>query len=128
MNGYRDPNGELEGHSWTGIPELKRSYQDLGPLKFWSWIAGALAMTGLGTWLSIRLDYPDAYGHPCHGRACILHNIWFSPALLRTHHWDEVLLFLLLITLPAALVMGACLSLIRVLRGKPFSLLSNDQE
>jgi len=69
--------------SWTGIPELKQSYRQLGAAKFLSLMAGVLAWIALLTWLSVKVDWPDAYGFHCSGRGCLFDDLWHSPALLQ---------------------------------------------
>lgn len=118
--------------TWPGtrddIRELAASERKLGPLKFSLVTAGGAGFIGLFAWLAVRLDYPDSYGHPCDGRGCLFHDIRYSTALLRTHHWDEVLLFIFLWLLPATMVAAGIYALLRKLRTTKLSLYSDPTE
>ena len=108
--------------------DLRDSERQLGPLKFTAIMLATLGVIGLFAWLATRLDFPNAYGHPCNGRGCLIHDIWYSPLLLRTHHWDEVMLFLFFWTLPASAVAAGIYALVRKLRGTKLSLYSDETE
>ncbi len=57
-------------------------------------LAGITGWIGLEVWLDERLGWPDRYSHPCHlVRGCWIHDLWFSPALLRHGGALEMLLF-----------------------------------
>lgn len=91
--------------SWTGIPELKESYRKLGPRLFWGIVVGLLAWLAIGMWLSLSLDWPDAYGFHCHGRGCWIDDLWHSPSLLAAGHRSamEIGLFIWEWSLPAVI-------------------------
>ncbi|MCA1653238.1 MAG: hypothetical protein ABR588_03975 [Sphingomicrobium sp.] len=116
-------------------PQMRDSYRQLadserklGPVKFTALMAGTLAFIGVFVWLPVRLDYPDSYGHPCHGRGCLFHDIYCSPVLLHAHRWDEISLFVLLWILPATLVAVGFIVLARKLRGTKLSFYADDAE
>ena len=102
--------------SWTGIPELKESYHKLGAARFLTMMAGVLGWIGLGAWLSITTPgWPDAYGSTCHGRGCLLDDLWYSPGLL-SGSWHEWALFAWLWSMPT-LVAGTLVYALLMRRG-----------
>ena len=44
--------------SFTGIPEMKEGYGQLGARKFWLLMIGLLAWIGIATWLMISAVWP----------------------------------------------------------------------
>lgn len=86
--------------SFTGIPELREAYRQLGAVRFWLIMLGLLTYIGVGAWLSISLHYPLAYGSTCHSK-CMIENYWFSPQLLRHGGLMDYALFAWLWSMPA---------------------------
>lgn len=86
--------------SWTGIPELKQSYRTLGARRFWAMTTSVLAYIGIGVWLSMTVNgWPEKYGSSCHGRGCLIDELWYSPGLLNGG-WAEWMLFAWLWSMP----------------------------
>ncbi len=92
--------------SWLANTSIARSYRTLGPLGFWSLIAAALFWIAAGIKLTMDLKWPDAYGFHCHGRGCLIVEIWRSPVLIAPghRHLEEIGLFAWLWALPAAIL------------------------
>lgn len=85
------------------MPELKASYRVLGAARFWLLMLAVLAWIVLGTWLTISLDYPRAFGSTCH-RKCMFENYWFSTELIKHGSIRTYALFAWLWLMPAAVV------------------------
>ncbi len=101
--------------SITGIPELKESYRKLGALRFSLILLGTCAWIAIGAWLAISLNWPDSYGFHCHGRGCLIEDIWNSRALIKQGHGSamEWGMFLWLWSIPAAAVAALLYSFVK---------------
>jgi len=107
--------------------QMRESERKLGPVKFTAMMAGLFSWIGVFVWLAMRVNYPEAYGHPCNGRGCFFHDLWFSPLLLRTHHWDELMLFLWYWSMPVFVAGILIRTKFRKLRGMKFSFYADDE-
>lgn len=86
-----------------GFAELASAYRQLGPLRF-SLIAGGTLAAILAVAipliiLSEKVGWPEAYGFSCR-RKCLALHMWHSPKLLDGGSRDEVLLFLVIWSIP----------------------------
>jgi hypothetical protein len=83
--------------------DLGTAYRQLGPLRFSLIVGGTLAailaFTMAYVILSERVGWPEAYGISC-SRKCAGLIIWHSPKLLENGAADEVLLFLVIWSIP----------------------------
>lgn len=91
--------------SWTGIPELKEGYRQLGPARFWALMVAILAWIGVGAWLTVTANWPGTCDHEGRRTIGFLKQLGCSPDLL-TGGPREWALFLWLWSMPA-LVIGA---------------------
>lgn len=86
---------------------LAAAYRELGPLRFAVFAGGTLAailvLTSAYVALSERVGWPEAYGFSC-SRKCAGAVIWHSSKLLETGVADEVLLFLVIWSIPLSAV------------------------
>ncbi|MCU0949333.1 MAG: hypothetical protein MUF47_13985 [Porphyrobacter sp.] len=83
--------------------DLASAYRQLGPVRF-SLIAGGTLAAIVAVAiplivLSERLGWPEAYGFSCR-RKCLALYMWQSPKLLDGGSRDEVLLFLVIWSIP----------------------------
>jgi len=110
--------------SWFSDSNTAKTYRKLGPVKFFGIMFGILAWVVIGTWLSISLDWPDAYGFHCSGRGCMFEDLWYSPRLIEAGHHSlmEIGLFVWEWTLPAIFLGFLVWALVRILRKKRFKL------
>lgn len=82
--------------SWTGIPELREGYRQLGALRFWLIIVGVLLYIAAFAWLGVNAAWPP----DCHPRARQTFMLfWCSPTLLHGG-WVELTLFAVIWALP----------------------------
>lgn len=94
--------------------ELVAAYRQLGPVRF-SLIAGGTLAAILAVAiplivLSERVGWPEAYGFSCR-RKCLALHMWYSPKLLEGGSADELLLFLVIWSIPL-LTAGAVITVL----------------
>lgn len=100
--------------------DLAAAYRELGPLRFSLIAGGTLAAIIVFTLayvaLSERVGWPEAYGFSC-SRKCAGPVIWHSPKLLENGSAAEVLLFLVIWSIPlSAVAIAVPMLLIRWLK------------
>jgi len=117
--------------SITGIPELRGGYRQLGPARFWTWMAITLAViagfVGLTLWLKNAVGWPESYGFRCHGKGCWIDDLWHSPALLRNGGKYELGLFALIWSMPTFLFGCLIYALVKKRRRNPILSLDSSE-
>ncbi len=68
--------------SITGIPELKDSYRQLGPLRFWSLMSGLLIWIVGGASLMMSATWPGHCDHQGRKIVGMIKQLYCSPDLL----------------------------------------------
>lgn len=87
----------------TGIPELKESYRQLGPMKFTAMTAGTLGYIALWVWLEMTANWPGQCDHEGRKLWGLVKELGCSADLLAggPREWG---LFAMLWSLPAVVV------------------------
>ncbi len=102
------------------MSNLRRTIDLYRHLGWWRSIVFTLAIAlpvfgfvALGTWLSMRIGWPGAYGFSCHGRGCLYKDMYYSFRLLRHHTPDEIGLFAWIWSLPVLTILACAFVVLR---------------
>ncbi len=87
--------------------ELGQHRKALGTARTWAMVIGTILFILLWAasevWLSNRIGWPESYGFACHGRGCLLQDLYHSPLLLNGGNAYELGLFAILWALPGCI-------------------------
>lgn len=113
--------------SFTGIPELKQSYRQLGPAKFWLMVVVTLSWIFVGAWLAMSAQWQGQCDHSGRKLWGLMKQLHCSPELLSGGAM-EIGLFVWLWSMP--LLVAGCLiyAFVRKLRGTTSSSSQNSPE
>lgn len=89
--------------SFTGIPELKGAYRELGPLRFVLLMGSMLLWIGTFAWLSMTATWPEGCDHSGRKLMGLIREMRCSPGLL-AGGVREYALFVFIWTLPAFII------------------------
>ena len=95
------------------MSSLRETWRQMHTIQFWVVVLAVCAWIALGAWLHMLIHWPESYGFHCHGRGCLMVELWHSPALLRTHSLAECGMFLWLWSMPAFVVTVLILAKLR---------------
>jgi hypothetical protein len=113
--------------SFTGVPELKDSYRQLGRRKFLAIIIATVAWIGGGAWFMVMASWPSQCDHEGRKIAGFIKKLYCSPDLL-SGGAVEFGLFAWLWSMPALLIGVLIWALARKARNANLSLYSDKAE
>ncbi|WP_411341853.1 hypothetical protein V6U71_08635 [Sphingopyxis sp. J-6] len=102
--------------------ELRPHYEAYGAARIWSIMVGTiifiLLLVAGQIGFANKIGWPEAYGFDCHGRGCLLQDLYHSPSLLSGGSFYELALFAFLWAVPVIIVAAIAYALFKKHRAK----------